>query len=77
MLFILRYKRSFHPRDIQVFVLPSSPLFPPLVTAEFLEADLWHPKVYDIIMCLHWNVKTDSLISRKVDKVWYWKLVNW
>ena len=61
MLFILRYKRSFHPWDIQVIELPFSPFFPLLVIAEFLEADLWHPKVYDIIMYLHWNLKTQIL----------------
>ena len=43
-------------RDIEI----SSSLFPPLAIAEFLGEAEWRKilKVYDVIICLNWNLKT-------------------
>ena len=60
--FLLHLESSFPPRDIQIFVFSSSPLFFP-VSHSFRGGSKKNIKFYDIIDCLNMNLITNF--------VWY------
>ena len=63
-MFLFHPKSSFRSRDIQMFLFPSSPIFPPVSHCfkGWLKINL---KVYDVISCLNKNFITHF--------VWYFE----
>ena len=55
--FLFLLKSSFRSQDIQIFVIPSSPLFPP-VNHCLRGWSKINFKVYDVINCLNKNLTT-------------------
>ena len=64
-------KSSFCPRDFQIFVLPSSPLFSFLGHCWFYRRSwlMIRSKVYGIIMSLNWTLKT------QIYNIWWSKVL--
>ena len=65
--FLFHLKISFRSRDIQVFVFPSSPLFPPASHC-FRGWSKINLKVYDAINCLNKNLITHFIWCREKEK---------
>ena len=69
MFFLFHLKSSFFFPDIQIFVLPFSPLFLP-VSHCFRGWSKLNRKVYDVIMCLNKNLITRFALCLEKKK-WY------